>query len=44
MGIRFSRLTLADRERIVAAIRTIAYLREEPGVRLPQSEPPPSKN
>ena len=25
-------LTLADRERIVAAIRTIAYLREEPRV------------
>jgi type IV pilus assembly protein PilZ len=30
MGIRFSRLTLPDRERIVEAIRTIAYLREEP--------------
>ncbi|APR87086.1 hypothetical protein A7982_12435 [Minicystis rosea] len=30
MGIRFSSLTLADRERIVEAIRTIAYLREEP--------------
>jgi type IV pilus assembly protein PilZ len=32
MGIRFAHLTLADRERIVAAIRTIAYLREEPRV------------
>ena len=30
MGIRFSSLTLADRERIVEAIHTIAYLREEP--------------
>jgi type IV pilus assembly protein PilZ len=30
MGIRFSSLTLADRERIVDSIRTIAYLREEP--------------
>ena len=30
MGIRFATLTLADRERIVDAIRTIAYLREEP--------------
>jgi type IV pilus assembly protein PilZ len=30
MGIRFSRLSPADRERIVEAIRTIAYLREEP--------------
>lgn len=30
MGIRFSCLTLPDRERIVEAIRTIAYLREEP--------------
>ena len=30
MGIRFSGLTLEDRERIVEAIRTIAYLREEP--------------
>jgi type IV pilus assembly protein PilZ len=30
MGIRFARLTLADRERIVEAIHTIAYLREEP--------------
>jgi type IV pilus assembly protein PilZ len=30
MGIRFSSLTLADRERIVDAIHTIAYLREEP--------------
>ncbi len=32
MGIRFAHLTLADRERIVEAIRTIAYLREEPRV------------
>lgn len=32
MGIRFAHLTLADRERIVEAIRTIAYLREEPQV------------
>jgi type IV pilus assembly protein PilZ len=30
MGIRFLELTLDDRERIVDAIRTIAYLREEP--------------
>lgn len=30
MGIRFMSLTLADRERIVDAIHTIAYLREEP--------------
>ncbi len=30
MGIRFATLTLADRERIVETIRTIAYLREEP--------------
>jgi type IV pilus assembly protein PilZ len=30
MGIRFSCLTLPDRERIVEAVRTIAYLREEP--------------
>jgi type IV pilus assembly protein PilZ len=30
MGIRFASLTLADRERIVEAIRTIAYLREDP--------------
>lgn len=30
MGIRFSSLTLDDRERIVDAIHTIAYLREEP--------------
>lgn len=29
MGIRFSDLTPADRERIVEAIRTIAYLRED---------------
>jgi type IV pilus assembly protein PilZ len=28
MGIRFESLTLADRERIVEAIRTIAYVRE----------------
>jgi type IV pilus assembly protein PilZ len=32
MGIRFATLTLADRERIVETIRTIAYLREEPRV------------
>jgi type IV pilus assembly protein PilZ len=31
MGVRFARLTLADRERLVESIRTIAYLREEPG-------------
>ena len=30
MGVRFTSLTLADRERIVDAIHTIAYLREEP--------------
>jgi type IV pilus assembly protein PilZ len=30
MGIRFAALTLDDRERLVEAIRTIAYLREEP--------------
>jgi type IV pilus assembly protein PilZ len=30
MGIRFVGLTPADRERIVEAIHTIAYLREEP--------------
>jgi type IV pilus assembly protein PilZ len=30
MGIRFAQLTLAERERIVETIRTIAYLREEP--------------
>src|SRR5512140_491842 len=30
MGIRFLSLTPDDRERIVEAIRTIAYLREEP--------------
>jgi hypothetical protein len=28
MGIRFVDLTLDDRERLVATIRTIAYLRE----------------
>jgi len=33
MGIRFSSLSPAERERIVEAIRTIAYLREEPRVR-----------
>lgn len=33
MGIRFTSLTLADRERIVEAIHTIAYLREEPSPR-----------
>jgi type IV pilus assembly protein PilZ len=44
MGIRFSTLTLADRERIVAAIRTIAYLREDPVVRLPGSEPPSGRD
>jgi type IV pilus assembly protein PilZ len=42
MGIRFERLTLADRERIVDSIRTIAYLREEPRA---HSQPPePSQN
>ena len=30
MGIRFTNLTLDDRERIVETIRTIAYLRSEP--------------
>jgi type IV pilus assembly protein PilZ len=30
MGIRFAELTLDDRERIVDAIHTIAYLREDP--------------
>lgn len=30
MGIRFVDLTLADRERLVSVIRTIAYLREPP--------------
>ncbi len=30
MGIRFCSLSPEDRERIVEAIRTIAYLREEP--------------
>ena len=35
MGIRFSTLSPADRERIVDAIRTIAYLREEPTPRRP---------
>jgi type IV pilus assembly protein PilZ len=37
MGIRFSSLTLADRERIVEAIHTIAYLREEPRPRDPEN-------
>lgn len=31
MGIRFVDLTLEDRERLVATIRTIAYLRESVG-------------
>jgi uncharacterized protein (TIGR02266 family) len=31
MGIRFVNLTLEDRERLVATIRTIAYLRESVG-------------
>ena len=35
MGIRFAHLTLADRERIVEASHTIAYLREEPRAELP---------
>jgi type IV pilus assembly protein PilZ len=30
MGIRFIDLNLDDRERIVEAIRTIAYLRDDP--------------
>jgi type IV pilus assembly protein PilZ len=34
MGIRFASLTLADRERIVETIRTIAYLREDPAQRV----------
>ena len=33
MGIRFSSLTLPERERIVDVIHTIAYLREEPRAR-----------
>lgn len=37
MGIRFVTLTLADRERIVETIRTIAYLREEPRPRDPRN-------
>jgi type IV pilus assembly protein PilZ len=40
MGIRFSPLTLADRERIVDTIRTIAYLREEPRPRATMGETP----
>jgi type IV pilus assembly protein PilZ len=32
MGIRFSNLTPADRERIVDVIHTIAYLRENPSM------------
>ena len=40
MGIRFSPLTLADRERIVDTIRTIAYLREEPRPRASLSDAP----
>lgn len=32
MGVRFTSLTLPDRERIVETIHTIAYLREEPRV------------
>jgi type IV pilus assembly protein PilZ len=39
MGIRFARLTLADRERIVDTIRTIAYLREEPRPRSTSGAP-----
>ena len=39
MGIRFSPLTLADRERIVDTIRTIAYLREEPRAGEPTKPP-----
>ena len=34
MGIRFVNLTLDDRERLVATIRTIAYLRETVSARL----------
>lgn len=34
MGIRFAQLTLDDRERIVEAIRTIAYLRDDAEPRL----------
>jgi type IV pilus assembly protein PilZ len=34
MGIRFSNLSLPERERIVEIIHTIAYLREEPAQRL----------
>ena len=41
MGIRFATLTLADRERIVDTIRTIAYLREEPR---PRGTPHDSRN
>lgn len=42
MGIRFERLTLDDRERIVESIRTIAYLREEPVLAGRASDPPPN--
>jgi type IV pilus assembly protein PilZ len=31
MGVRFVKLTLDDRERLVATIRTIAYIRESVG-------------
>jgi len=37
MGISFSELTLADRERIVEVIHTIAYLRDNPS--MPREEP-----
>jgi uncharacterized protein (TIGR02266 family) len=39
MGIRFATLTLADRERIVDTVRTIAYLREEPRPRGSSRDP-----
>ncbi len=42
MGIRFATLTLADRERIVETIRTIAYLREEPRPRGGDGSTPPA--
>jgi type IV pilus assembly protein PilZ len=38
MGVRFTSLTLADRERIVEAIHTIAYLREEPRPKGPAAD------
>ena len=31
MGIRFSELNLAERERVVSLVRTVAYLQDAPG-------------